>query len=96
LWVVRSFKVVRDHPSYPHNVELTPYYQGRSQRILAEMSFRQSMQVWEDAIEFSIQTNEKFIDASRNDPTSPFRGKPTSAQDAQRFFGIDCHGNRTD
>ncbi len=93
LWVVRSIEKTRKHPSYPHDVGFTPYHKGHYQRILAEMTFRQTMQVWEDAIQFRIDLGVKVNYAARQDPKSPFRGRG-AAESARAFFGIDEHGNR--
>lgn len=94
LWVVRSFWKGSAHPSYPHYVELTPYYRGRYQYILSEASLRKNMQVWEDAIGFSADLMARVEFAAHNDPTSPWKGRQSAGIAARSFLGIDAQGNR--
>jgi len=93
LWVLRSFKKGGRHPSYPHIVELVPYYQGRYARILAEMTFRQTMKVWEVAIQFRSELDGPLHHSAKFDPQSPFRGEH-AVESARKFFGLDRFGNR--
>lgn len=90
LWVIRSIRKGSSHPSYPHLVELIPYYRGQYVQVLAEMTFRQTMKVWEAAIQFRSELDGKLHHAAKFDPQSPFSG----VESARVYFGLDRFGNR--
>ncbi len=92
LYVIRGLSLRSDGKK--HNVSLSRYGRNEPERSLSETSLRQTMRVWEDAVELFAQCMKKVCKAIEDGEGKPFG--MTNVDDAAEFFGVGSkNGQRT-